>query len=258
MARELVAVSNYWRTFGEEHARSTSAQHPQCQVLRTLNKEPIGKAGLARLLKDIEEKMAIQPGDEVLDLCCGNGWITTHLASKCKHVIGVDFVQELIDQIDLEKYPNISTVLADAREVEFEEKSFDKVIIYAGIQYLSYKETDDLFNGIQYLSYKETDDLFNSIVRWLTDGGILFIGDIPNQERIWNFFNTNERAQAYFDSIRNEEPILGTWFSPQWLAELGKQAGFQGIEILSQHDDLPGSHYRFDMALKKEESRTDV
>ena len=237
MARELITVNDYWKAFWEEHAESTASQHPQCQVLRTLNKEPIGKAGLARLLKDIEEKMAVQPDDEVLDLCCGNGWITTHLASRCKHVTGVDFVRELIDQIDLEKYPNVSTVLADAREVEFEEKSFDKVIIYA---------------GIQYLLYKEIDDLFNSIVHWLKDGGTLFIGDIPDQERIWNFFNTNERAQAYFDSIRNEKPILGTWFSPQWLAGLGRWAGFREVNILSQPEDLPGSHYRFDMALKKE------
>ena len=237
MARELNTVDGYWKVFWEEHAKSTATQCPQCQVLRTLNKEPVDATVLARLLEDIEEKMAIRPGDEILDLCCGNGWITTHLASKCKRITGVDFVQELIDQIDLERYPNASTVLADAREVEFEEKSFDKVIIYA---------------GIQYLLYKEIDDLFNSIVHWLKDGGTLFIGDIPDQERIWNFFNTNERAQAYFNSIRNEKPILGTWFSPQWLAKLGRWAGFREVNILSQPEDLPGSHYRFDMALKKE------
>lgn len=236
-------MNDYWRTFWEKHAKSTVAKHPQCQVLRTLNKEPVGEIVLTRLLEDIEEKMKIQPGDDVLDLCCGNGWITMHLASKCKHVTGVDFTQELLDQIDTEKYPNISVEIADIRKIDFRKGLFDKAIIYAGIQYLSYKETEDLFKSVAY---------------WLKGDGLFFIGDILDSERRWNFFNTRERAQAYFDSVRNENPILGTWFSPEWLTGLGKQAGFQEIATLSQSNDLPGSHYRFDMILRKRGLGSDV
>ena len=219
-----------------EHANATASEHPQRQVLRTLNKKPIKKAQFTTILKDIEERMSIRPGDEILDLCCGNGLITKHLASKCKHVVGVDFASGLADQIEVDRYQNISVVVEDIRRVDFKEASFDKIIIYA---------------GLQYLSYKETIYLFESMVRWLKDRGLLYIGDVPDQDRLWNFFNTDERAQVYFESVRNDKPIVGTWFSPSWLAELGKYTGFQNVKILFQSESLPYAHYRFDMILQK-------
>ena len=221
----------YWKTLWEEHARFASAQHPQCQVMRTLNKKPVTGTALVMLLRDVEKKMAIRPGDEILDLCCGNGWITTHLASKCKHVTGVDFAQGLIDQIHADRYGNISTVTADIREVDFEEGSFDRAIIYA---------------SIQYLSHREACSLIESVARWLRDGGFFFIGDVPDRGRMWNFFDTPERRRVYFDSVKNEEPILGTWFDPQWLVAAAEHCGFEA-EIRLQPDQLPNSHYRFDL-----------
>jgi len=229
-------MDNYWKAFWTEHAKSTVSEHLQYQVLRTLDKKPISEAQFQNILKDIEIKTKISRSDEVLDLCCGNGLITKYLASKCKRVIGVDFAQELVAQIDLEKYQNISVLIEDIRQVDFKEHSFDKVIIYA---------------GLQYFSYKETVYFFESVIRWLKSNGLFYIGDIPNRERLWNFFNTGERERAYFDFIKNDKPIIGTWFDPEWLAKLGKNTDFKDIEILQQPEDLPYSHYRFDMVLKK-------
>lgn len=229
-------MDNYWQMFWAEHARSTVSGHSQCQVLRTLHKKPIGEEQFRKILKDIEEKMGICYDDDVLDLCCGNGIITEHLASKCKRVVGVDFAPELVAQIDLQEHPNISVIIEDVRRIDFEERSFDKAIIYA---------------GLQYLSHKETVCLFKSAVRWLKSSGLFYIGDIPDRERLWNFFNTDERERAHFDSIKNDEPIVGTWFDPEWLVKLGKHTGFQDIKILRQPKALPYSHYRFNMILKK-------
>ena len=229
-------MDNYWNTFWRKHSKSTTSQDPQCHVLRTLNKKPISNTLFQRILKDIEEKLEIYHSDEVLDLCCGNGLITAHIASKCKRVIGVDFAKELIAQIDVEKHKNISVVKEDIRKVNFEEQSFNKVVIYA---------------GLQYLSYKEAISLFESVMRWLKSDGLFYIGDIPDWKRLWNFFNTNEREKTHFDSIKNDKPIIGTWFDSEWLVKLGRYTNFNEIVVLQQPDDFPYSHYRFDIVLKK-------
>lgn len=229
-------MADYWKTFWAESNKSTTSKHPQCQVLRTFNKKPISEAQFQKILEDIEKKMEICRNDEVLDLCCGNGLITVYLTSKCKRAVGVDFEPGLIEYIDLEKYPNVSVVTEDVRKVDFKEHSFDKIMIYA---------------GLQYLSHQETICLFESVFRWLKSNGLFYIGDIPDRERLWNFFNTEERERACFGSIKNDKPIIGTWFDSEWLVKLGKYADFKCTEIIPQPEDFPYSHFRFDAVLKK-------
>jgi cyclopropane fatty-acyl-phospholipid synthase-like methyltransferase len=229
-------MNDFWKEFWIKHSCATKFDPPQVQVLRTINKQPISDEEFNAILKDIEEKMDINIGDVVLDLCCGNGLITTYLAPKCKKVVGVDFAQDLTLQIDLVKYSNISIIIEDILRVQFEQKTFDKILIYA---------------GIQYLSVVETIYFFESVVKWLKNDGLFFIGDVPDQSRLWNFYNSNERQAVYFEALKNDAPLIGTWFEPQWLINLGKYSGFKKVDILSQPASLPYSHYRFDMILKK-------
>jgi cyclopropane fatty-acyl-phospholipid synthase-like methyltransferase len=228
--------NRYWEDFWTEHAKSTVNDHVQRQVLRTLDKKPISDAKFRELLKYIDLKIEISKEDEILDLCCGNGLFTTHFASKCKKVTGVDFVKELTDRIDLRKYNNISLFVKDVKEVGFGVANFSKVFIYA---------------GLQYFSPKETLSLLESVAKWLQKGGLFFIGDIPDVARMWKFFNSREREKVYFDSVKTDKPLIGTWFDREWLLKLGKYAGFTDGNILSQPPDFPYAHYRFDMILKK-------
>jgi len=236
MAEESLINADYWSSFWAQHAKSTISADLQCQVLRTLNKKPISEAQFQSILSDIERKTAISSNDEILDLCCGNGLITKRLASQCKRIVGVDVVPELVEQINAEALGNISLIVQDVRGIDFERSSFDKVIIYA---------------GLQYFSYAETISLFESARRWLKSGGLFYAGDIPNRKKLWNFFDTDDRAKAYFDSIKNREPIIGTWFDPEWLTKLGQYCGFEEVAVLEQPCDLPYSHYRFDITLKR-------
>lgn len=229
-------MDDFWRVFWTTHAHATLAEPLQIQVLRTLDKQPVSEKEFQDILNVIDERMAINQNDVVLDLCCGNGLITTHLASRCKEIIGVDFARELSLQIDQVKYPNISVIIEDVRKVQFEQETFDKIIIYA---------------GIQYLSPKESIYFFESVIKWLKKGGLFFIGDVPNQNCLWDFSNSPERQAAYFDALKNDTPLIGTWFEPQWLKNLGIYVGFKEADILPQPASLPYSHYRFDALFVK-------
>jgi cyclopropane fatty-acyl-phospholipid synthase-like methyltransferase len=236
MARELDMPDSYWKAFWINHARTAKSDNLQFQVLRTLNKKPVTGVQFIKILQYVTRKMKLSCNDVILDLGCGNGLFTTFFASKCKKIVGVDFAPELVAQINLEKYKNVSVYVDDVRTIDFEEQSFEKVFIYAGLQYLSYKETIQLFKNVK---------------RWLKRKGIFFIGDIPDIKRRWNFFNSAEREKIYFDAIRNDKPIIGTWFDSSWLVKLGSYADFKDIEILRQPRSFPYAHYRFDAILKK-------
>ncbi len=236
VAKGTALMINYWNKFWNEHASSSISNHKQYQVLRTLGKKPVTDEQFLKILKYTEKKMNIAGGDVILDLCCGNGLFTVFFASKCKRVVGVDFAPELIDQIVLKKKTNISVIVEDVRKVNFEKNTFDKIFVYA---------------GLQYLTFKETVYLFESVARWLRSKGLFFIGDIPDKERMWSFFNTEERERIYFDSLKNEKPLIGTWFNKSWMLRLGKYVGFKEIKTLQQPTDFPYAHFRFDMILMK-------
>jgi cyclopropane fatty-acyl-phospholipid synthase-like methyltransferase len=229
-------MNNSWKEYWENHAKFSIDRDPQSQVLRTLNKTPVEDKIFKEILQDIESKMEISPNDKVLELCCGNGLITTYLASRCNRIVGVDFIPNLAEQIDIKKNTNISIIVEDITKVHFNSESFDKVIIYA---------------GLQYLDYKNVITLFESVFRWLENNGLFFIGDIPDQERIWDFYNSQDREKVYFESVKNNKPIIGTWFNAKWLEKLGVYANFNNIKVCQQPSHFPYAHFRFDMVLKK-------
>ena len=229
-------MNHDWKDYWIKQARASISDPLQSQVLRTINKQPIADAEFQGILHDIEDKLAPGKNDTLLDLCCGNGLITTYLSPRCRQIIAVDLAEEFTRQMDLSKFPNITPLVGDVREVQFEDASFDRILMYA---------------GIQYLTYKETINLFESAHDWLKKGGTFLIGDVPDQMRLWNFSNTPERQAAYFNAIKNDSPAIGTWFEPQWLINLGRYAGFDKAEALSLPGTLPFSAYRFDLLLAK-------
>lgn len=232
-------MSDYWKNFWSHHADSAQSASPQTQVLRTLNRQPIEEEVFSRIVASILHGLVLDMELDCLDLCCGNGLITTEIANNVRSVVAIDFAKTLIEQIDLERYPNIQTRCSSVIETEFPHHSFDRILLYA---------------GLQYFTLAETAQLFNSAVKWLRPGGMLYIGDIPDMTRIWSFFNSQDREDAYFEALRRQEPIVGTWFVPEWLKRLGRSSGFCQVEVIDQHNDLPFAHYRFDIRLRKQDS----
>lgn len=226
---------HYWTNFWVEHGESSSEQNPQSRVFRTLNKKPITEENWKETLEFISEKMALESNHRMLDLCGGNGLIAKALAEQCQDVVVVDISDGLLKAIG-ERTPNVKAIQGDMREVSFDDQSFDRVLCYA---------------ALQYLTLPESVDLFKRIYGWLKPGGKLFLGDIPDAGRQWEFFNSAERRSAYFGKLAAGEQIVGTWFDKTWLTHLAEHTGFVGSEITDQPENQIYSWFRFDMACQK-------
>jgi SAM-dependent methyltransferase len=78
----------------------------------------------------------IPPGAVVADLGCGNGWSTVQYAAVAKHVLGVDYVPELIDSatrraasLDGDLPLRLGFTVDDVRSLAIEDATMDCVVM---------------------------------------------------------------------------------------------------------------------------------
>ena len=204
------------------------------QVGRTVNRVPVDRAQWQRQVEAIADMLELQPEDEVLDLCAGNGLIARPISKKCRSVTAVDISEALLSRIDAFKYPNIEVVVEDLRSVKLPSGRFSKGLMYGALQYFSDAEVLGLFDKIR-------DSL--------REKGLFLVGDILDLDRLLDFYNTPERVRAYLDSLRDRSPGIGFWFKREILVEMGRYAGFSKVQALNQQSAMTNSHYRFDLLL---------
>ena len=225
---------NYWIDFWTDYTANLKETDEQSQVLRTQNKKPISEELWKYTLQKIDSVFEVEKGDEILDLCSGNGLIAKHFLSKGAKVVAVDISNELLKNIS--NVEGIEPINSDIRLLDFKTNSFNKIIFYAGIQYLNNREAILMLQNIH---------------KWLKPGGIALIGDIPDTKKRWNFFNTIERQKVFFDNTLNDKAIVGTWFESEWFDHLTSYIGFCNGEHLVQDEKLIYSSFRFDYRYSK-------
>lgn len=226
--------NDYWPNFWKKHAEETADKDPQIQVLRTRNKIPIDDETWAVTVSAIEGKLNIHQDDIVLELCSGNGLLSRKFAETAQHVTSVDVSESLLKA--LENINNIRPIVSDIRDLDFEANSFSKVIIYA---------------GLQYFSDREVIKLFESVFSWLKEDGLFYIGDIPDRDKRWVFYDNKERESDYFTALKNGQPIIGNWLDCQFMEKLANYVGFSNAEKISQTEEMIYSSFRYDFIVRK-------
>jgi cyclopropane fatty-acyl-phospholipid synthase-like methyltransferase len=229
-------MTEYWKTYWDRHLAQVSSDDPFRQVLRTQNKQPISEELFKSIAAHIVDKLNLDPEHLVLDLCCGNGLLSAELAPYCNSVVGVDFSEALIDDIGLRGAANIIGIVSDVLQIKFRAESFDRILLAA---------------ALQHFSQPQIIRLFTDLARWLKPSGLLFVTDILDSQRMWRFYDSPQREDAYFQNTGAGTPILGTWFDRPWLAKLARYAGFATVQALDQPDAFLYSHYRFDLLCQK-------
>lgn len=234
-------MSEYWKHYWARHAASLAAGDPFRQVLRTLNGEPQTMELLQRISDRIVEELDLQPNHRVLDLCCGNGLLSAELARRCRRVIGVDFCKSLVAETPRWGQRNIAMVVGDVDEIRFLPACFDRVTVFAALQHLSEAEVARLLARLE---------------RWLRPGGVVLLTDIPDRARMWSFYDDAGRESDYFEALRGDAPILGTWFDRSWLEKAAAHVGFIEPCSVDQPEDWWFAHYRFDFLCTKPLARS--
>ncbi len=223
-----MADKNYWIKFWNTNT-IIDKKTAQEKVGRTINGVPIDEASWQKILVDLEQHLQLHEDDILLDIAAGSGVISIPFSKKVKSVTAIDISEKLLSEIPA--LTNLNKTVADARTIDFQEETFTKVVLYF---------------ALQHFDESETLQLLQKIYKWLAPGGILFIGDIPDDEKKFTFFNNPEREQAYFLSVVNNKPIIGSWFSKDFIKKAGMYVGFSDSKIITQPVTHINAHYRFD------------
>lgn len=231
----MALANQFWTEFWRNEAAKSKNADPQTQVLRTLDKKPVSPETWRSTVQFVLDQLELRSTHNVLDLCGGNGLFAREIAGHCNEVLVVDVCEELLENA-VDDSRNIRCKQCDIRLLDFEPKRFDRIFFYA---------------GVQYLSHAETTQLFVKLSSWLSDDGRLYLGDIPDQDKIWEFYNTPERRSVYFENIANHKAIVGTWYDHRWLENLAKYAGFRTADTIGQPNDQIYSWFRFDLVANK-------
>lgn len=228
-------MKNSWKSFWDQYAEK-AGDDPCVQVARTRNSHPMSTEMFEGYANHLMELLKLKSDHAVLDLCCGNGLLSTIMAKQSAQVIGVDFSEKLIENLELKKQDNITGIVSDALDVKFEPESFHRIVMAA---------------ALQHFTQAQTIQLFENMFCWLKPGGTLLVTDIADSDLMWDFYNSAEREEAYFLHTRNDTSAMGTWYNRVWLERLSKFTGFKKYSVLDQPNDYWYSHYRFDLICNK-------
>jgi len=143
---------------------------------------------------------------DVVELACGIGRFTSHLAQKANSVIAVDFMENFVLKNEEENshFGNIKFVTADVTEFDLDDTSVDLVFSNWILMYLS----DD-----------EVLELFRKVLRWLRPGGYFFYrescfrksGSMGKEDNP-TFYRKPIDYQQMMNFVRNADKKEEEWF----------------------------------------------
>ena len=225
---------DYWRKHFNDNAKRFSRSIKR-QVDMTQDGREVDDAQVNLRVDSILRNLKLIRTDVVLDLCCGNGMITRKISEFVSRVYAVDFSEKLIEVAkEINNSENISYSIGDASRVNFTEfPEVNKICIQSCLQYLSSNEVELLLHNLSAL-----------------DSIKVYISNIPDIEKMWNYYNTDEKKAYYYRCEREGRPHLGTWWGKTEIECIAVKFGFQ-VEFIPINPGMNTSYYRFDLLLSK-------
>lgn len=141
------------------------------------------------LMTSISENLNLRPGDTLLEVGCGGGWILKEIKNKVKKSAGLDFSSEML-KFACQTLNDIPLFCAEAGRLPFKKEAFDKILCY----YVFINVTDD--NYIQ--------RSISEIWRVLKKGGKALIGQLPRADKSSAYDDAKKNYLKYY---RSRQPI---------------------------------------------------
>lgn len=228
-------MNSYWKHHYDTASKQFDASLLK-QVGKTVNGREIPAPQIKLIVDNIVNVLRLSENDSVVDLCCGNGLITRQLAPLVKDVVGVDFTSGLIDAAKrYNGFHNIEYINSDVLRLDPEYCSgFKKVIMYEAMQHFSEEELSVLLGELNNLG----------------KGSRVFLGSIPNKEKLSVYYDTEEKYAFYKQRESEGRPHIGRWWLMNEIEQLVSTRGFKAT-FLPQEPTLYTAYYRFDVLLEK-------
>lgn len=207
------------------------------QVKRSVNGVPVSQDQIDMIIPVVVAGLALNRQDYLLDLCCGNGALSTRFFEHCKGGLGVDFSEYLISIANgnFAASPDQTYIVQDV--VEFCENPatpdvFSKAVCYGAFAYIEQNKSERLLRSL--------NNNFPNIER-------VFIGEYPDKEHLSDFYGNRPLAPG----IENDpESPLGVWRTKEEFISLAERCGWQA-EIRQMPEKYFAAYYRYDVVLSR-------
>lgn len=228
----------HWKDRFNKHAQKFADTDFFQHVSKTVNGTAISAEQFSAIIGSIDHALELRSKSSLLDLCCGNGVVTKELARLCASVDAIDFSESLIDiALNHNQLPNIAYRLGSILDLEdllgASHQRYDCVCMYEALQCFAKVEISTILEQLRPLCRKDST---------------IFIGSVPDADRIWDFYNTPERRTEYYERVADGTEAIGTWWEKNEIEVSATQAGYS-VEFRPQPSILHTAHYRFDMLL---------
>ena len=167
---------------------------------------------------DLVSRLQDKKYNDILEIACGTGRVTKHLASSVRHntITATDLNPDMIN-VAKEKVQdkNIKWMAADAMELPFDDNSFDLVVIQFGIMFFPDKP-----KGL------------SEAYRVLRPGGKLIFNTWDKTENVPGIYEGRNVIESYFEG--NPPKFYSVPFSmydEKELKELPANAGFKDVKV---------------------------
>ena len=229
-----------WPTFWEEYPRRFGETEFRKQVGRTADGGvPTSEAELERLLDEVVARLDLAPEHRLLDLCCGNGYLTRRLGDVCREVVGVDFSAPMLELARrhhaAENVTYREGAVLDLDPVLADAPPFHRICM---LESLHYFEPDQL------------PALLDGLLRHATPDAVLYFSGIPDADRKDRFFDTPERRREHERRKAAGTDGLGHWWTEAQL-RAGADAVGLAFKVLPQSPELHTAYYRFDAVFSR-------
>lgn len=230
----------YGADFYKEHPKLCAPDDYWGQVKRTVAGQPVSEEQIQLIVDAVVAGLALGEDDVLLDLCCGNGALTTRIVDHCQRAVGVDFSAALIAVAERafanpRQAYHLGEVLGWVRSQPSPDPQYTVGLCYGSFSYLPRRDAGALLG--------EVCDRFPHIRR-------VFIGNLPDRNRAADFFAG--RASTPGEADRHDTQI-GVWYTPDDFVRMGSAAGWD-VEIRRMPDQFYGRAIRFDAVLRRSAS----
>lgn len=203
-----------------------------------------------RILPDVLHKLDLQPDDRLLEIGCGSGNLLIPLSHFVANASGIDnapTIERMRARAPLNT--QLQGIAGNFLDLELPAQSFDKVLIYSVLHYLS--------------SAQELLDFVDRAVTLTAPGGRVLLGDLTNRSRKQRFAASSDgrrTGQAWqeqlatagghaFDSLPSDQSLVV--IDDELVLDLLRHLRAQGHEayLLAQPADLPFGGSREDLLI---------